>query len=77
MELDNTVKLEFNFLLRDWNIICIQINRWYTHSTGDNYGEGNVNKAGLDTFQIVLIVVCVALAIGLIVALVVLLRYGK
>lgn len=42
------------------------------------YGGGEYeSKAGLDPFQIVLIVVCVALAIGLIVALIVLLYYGR
>lgn len=42
------------------------------------YGEGeNVNKGGLETFQIVLIVVCIALALGLIIALLILLKYGK
>ena len=40
-------------------------------------GEGGSPNGGLDPFQIVLIVVCVALAIGLIVALVVLLYYGR
>ena len=36
-----------------------------------------MKTAGLDPFQIVLIVVCVSLAIGLIVALIVLLKYGR
>lgn len=50
----------------------------YNHSTDSSWeGENAYPGPVLDTFQIVLIVVCVALAIGLIVALIVLLKYGK
>ncbi|XP_057370604.1 uncharacterized protein LOC130691648 isoform X2 [Daphnia carinata] len=71
---------------RDWageQPICVEI--YVPPSTEVNYnstttfpgGDGSSNGGGLDPFQIVLIVVCVALAIGLIVALIVLLYYGR
>ncbi|KAK4018928.1 hypothetical protein OUZ56_000963 [Daphnia magna] len=70
---------------RDWNgeqPICVEI--YVAPSTEANYnstttfpGDVGSSGGGMDPFQIVLIVVCVALAIGLIVALVVLLYYGR
>jgi hypothetical protein len=55
----------FNYIFRAGN------------STLDYTDGGPMKTAGLDPFQIVLIVVCVSLAIGLLVALIVLLKYGR
>lgn len=59
------VNLKFNYFRANYN------------STTTFPGDVGSSGGGMDPFQIVLIVVCVALAIGLIVALVVLLYYGR